>query len=211
MTEFTQIQDDIVIEDLKCSFVKCKSPLVPQGNNNKFMYYFYKLNQPIFNTSGNIIQGEPDPKATEIKFICCNCINVLKKEGQQFIKNIEQKIDIQKELYSVYTNKEERESTSPPKQGIITLEKQYCKKCIDNQIITKAFDENIQKRGHTNINQTVEIAKYYAEEQYHKDKETLNQLKIRLSRLNNEFSNRMEKLLILNKIRMIMKKYDRIA
>ncbi|CAD8208392.1 unnamed protein product [Paramecium pentaurelia] len=206
MSQSTQFMNEVVIESLKCSFSQCNSPLIPSNKN--FIYYYYKQNPIVHNTNGQIINGINDVRPLEIKFVCYDCINNLKENGRQYIIQIEEKINLNREQYSISVERDCEETPKPPKQGSFTTQRQFCQKCIQNQNQIKSFDISIQSQNRSSIDTDIEIAKYYAEEQYQKDKEIFEQLQQRLQRINNNDNEKMTKLMILNKIKMIMKKYE---
>lgn len=75
--------NEVVIEDLKCSFSECKSPLIPSNMN--FIYYYYKQNPIVRDTNGNIINEITNVKPIEIKFVCYRCIDRLREDGRQYM------------------------------------------------------------------------------------------------------------------------------
>ncbi|CAK66450.1 unnamed protein product (macronuclear) [Paramecium tetraurelia] len=214
MNNSTEIRNDYVIENFKCSFLNCsqrEQSLVPSDNN--FVYFYQKQNPPSFNMNESesrqieVIEQINTIQPVEIKFICQGCNNDMMKKPIQLIKQISDNINLENQnRYEIFLDRDGRETPYPPKKGKFTKQMQKCKKCLDNEIEMQNFDQNLKNyiNNQDDIDIKIMIAKYYAQEQYNKDKQMFQILRQKL----NTNLGPIERLMILNKMKMIVKKYE---
>ncbi|CAD8197763.1 unnamed protein product [Paramecium octaurelia] len=205
----TEIMNDYVIENLKCSFLNCRGQgeLIPSNNN--FLYFYQQQNPHVFRM-GDLHQSDQiNTQQTQIKFICQACSDIMMSQPIQPIEQIKNYIQLDDQQYDIFIEKDGRDTSNPPKKGKFTEQKQKCKKCLENEDKMQDFDQNLKNqlsRNNYDIDTKIKIARYYAEEQYKNDKKMFETLKQKLRQGN--YQGKIEQLMILNKMKMIMQKYQ---